>query len=155
MNRRIVMVVSLIIILALVLAYVIMTIPTSSISLYVDPRTVGGSVGQDFSVSVRVSNVVDLFGWQFKLKWNNTILDFLNATEDSFLKSGGDTEFIRKTNLTEGYVILYCSLLSSSTVHATSGVNGSGALATIGFHVREVGRCDLDLADTMLLDSAT
>jgi len=147
MNRKIIIIISFLAILTITLTYIIIKRPTS-IVLYVDPKTARGTVGQDFTININISNVVDLYGWQLKLRWNTTILGAVNATEGTFLRSGGNTYFHQMSNAT-GYLTLDCTLLGN-----ISGVGGNGALATIQFHVKESGYCDLDIYDTMLINSS-
>jgi len=128
------------------------TITLESTSLeaitYVDPSTTIAEVYQKFSVNISISNVTDLYGWEFKLKWNSTLLEALNVTEGNFLKSHGDTLFVININNTVGYVRAACTLIGS-----IPGVNGSGTLATIEFYVETLGECVLDLYDTKLVSS--
>jgi hypothetical protein len=125
--------------------------PTSATAiLYVDPKAIKGTVGQNFIININILNVTDLYGWQFKLKWDSTVLDVVNATEGNFLKQGGgSTGFWPIINNTAGYISVYCTLTGN-----IPGVNGSGALATIQFHAKESGNCDLSLYDTMLINSS-
>ena len=148
MNRKIAIVVSLLLILIIVVSYIILNRPVSSAVIYVDPQTIEGNVGQSFTISISISNVADLYGWRLKLRWNDTILDVINATEGAFLKSKGNT-FFYKTNNTTGHLVLDCTLLGN-----VSGISGDGTLVAIQFHVKESGSCDLDVYDTMLINSA-
>ena len=122
---------------------------SSSTTVYVDPQTSVGTIGQNFTININISNVIDLYGWEFKLGWNSTILDAVNVAEGSFLKSGGETFFTYKVNNTEGFVLVDCTLLGD-----VSGVNGNGTLASIEFHVKTYGNCTLDLYDTTLVSSS-
>jgi hypothetical protein len=106
------------------------------------------TVGQTFSVNVETSDVVDLYGWEFTLKWNPTFLDVLNVTEGEFLKSGGDTFFWPITNNTDGCILADCTLTGN-----ISGVNGSGTLAIVEFKAEGAGQSILDLYDTKLVNS--
>jgi hypothetical protein len=117
-------------------------------TVYVAPSTMTVTVGQIFSVNVETSDVVDLYGWEFTLKWNPTFLDALNVTEGEFLKSGGDTFFWPIMNNTDGYVLADCTLMGN-----ISGVNGSGTLAIVEFKVESAGESILDLYDTKLVNS--
>jgi len=155
MNKRIVAVVCIFAIIGAVLAFVILSSPPSSSSstvLYVDPQTVEGIVvGQDFMVNIRISNITDLYGWEFKFGWNASVLDEVSVNEGPFLNSTGPTFFTYYLNTTNEHVVVDCNLLGSDT----PGVNGSGVLATITFRVRENGACDLNLYDTILEDPNT
>jgi len=151
MNKRTIIVISLSIsiILAITLAYIIMKRSTPPVVLCVEPQTIQGAIGQNFTININISNVIDLYGWRFKLSWETTILEVVNVTEGTFLRSGGDTFFIPKINNTAGYVLVDCTLLGN-----ISGVSGNGVLATIEFHVKDSGACDLILYETMLINSA-
>jgi hypothetical protein len=71
----------------------------------------------------------------------------VNVTEGSFLRSRGNT-FFYQANDTVGYIILDCTLLGNM-----SRLSGNGALVTIQFYVKGSRFCDLDLYDTVLIDS--
>ncbi len=98
-------------------------------------------------MTIDVSNVRNLYGWQTRLSFNAEILGVLTVVEGSFLKSGGSTYFNYGVNDTTGYVLVDCSLLGE-----ISGVNGTGVLVSIQFHVKSAGSCDLSLSDTSLID---
>lgn len=118
-------------------------------AIYVDPQVSVGLPGQDFTVNIEISDVVDLYGWEFRLGWNSTILVALSVVEGSFLKQGGDTFFWSKINNTAGYMIVDCTLLGD-----VLGVSGNGTLATVEFYVEAIGDCVLDLYGTILVSSA-
>jgi len=126
------------------------TFPTASTAtISVNPPTSTAAVGQTFMIDINISDVVDLYGWEFKLRWNSTLLDALNVTEGTFLKMGGDTFFASKINNTAGYMLVDCTLLGD-----VPGVSGNGILATVKFYVEARGECVLDLYDTALVSSA-
>jgi hypothetical protein len=135
------------ILVAAVLAYVILSSPSQTL-LYVDPQTVHGITGQNLTISIRISNIVDLYGWTFKLGWNASLLDWVSLDEGPFLNSSGNTFFTYSLNTTDEHLLVYCTLL-----RAIPGVNGTGTLAIIGFQVKEGGACDLNLYDTQLFNS--
>ena len=121
---------------------------SSTATLYVNPQTTVGTLGQNFTVNIEISDVVDLYGWEFRLRWDSTILEALNVTEGPFLKQGGDTFFCLKINNTAGYMIVDCTLLGN-----VPGVNGDGTLAIVEFYVETIGDCVLDLYGTILVNS--
>lgn len=139
----------LIIVIAFVIFYMVTNRPTPSTMVYIDPQTISGTLGQNFTINISISNVIDLYGWELKLRWNAAILDVVNVTEGPFLKSHDETFFFPQIVNEAGYLVLDCTLLGD-----VSGVNGSGVLATMQFHVKESGSCDLPLYYTMLIDSA-
>jgi hypothetical protein len=135
----------------MLLAYLVFITMTSiPTTLYVDPQTTKSEVGQDFSINISISRVVDLSGWQIQLSWNKTILDVLNATEGPFLKSGGNNPYFAAPKIYEnGSLLLDCSRVGN-----VPGINGSGVLATIRFNVISSGECDLHLYGAMLANSS-
>jgi hypothetical protein len=123
------------------------TLPTAEVS--VSPSSVTSSVNQNFMINVSVSGVSDLYGWEFILTWNSTLLDAVNVTEGPFLESGGGTTFFTSTvNATDGSMIVDCTLTGD-----VNGVGGDGTLATVTFYVNNGGGCPLHLSEATLVDS--
>jgi hypothetical protein len=117
--------------------------------LSVYPASITAGLGQDFTVNVTISNVQDLYGWEFRLNWTTTLMDAVNVTEGPFLKSGGSTFFTVNMNATAGSMIVDCTLLGS-----VNGTKGSGTLATITFYAKNVGQSPLNLYDVILANSS-
>jgi hypothetical protein len=139
------------ILMALVLAYVILSSPTSTV-IYVDPNTVQGTVGQNFVVNVSISNVTDLYAWQLTLTWNPSLLSVTNVAEGPMLRSSGNsTYFSPNVNAASGNLSALCTRLKSLGSRVT-GVSGDGTLMTVQFKVIASGSCDLSLYDTQLRD---
>ena len=123
-----------------------LTDPTAMIS--VNPSTIKAEVNQTFMINITISNVIDLYGWELKLGWNSTLLEAINVTEGTFLKSDKATLFVSKVNNTLGYMLLACSLIGD-----VPGVSGNGTLATVKFYVETWGESILSLYDTKLVNS--
>lgn len=120
---------------------------TASVS--VSPSSIIAGAGQSFNVNVTISDVIDLYGWEFKLNWSAAYLDVANVVEGSFLRSGGETFFTFRFDNTEGHLIADCTLLGN-----VLGVTGNGVLATVTFYVKAAGGSVLDLYYVTLLDSS-
>jgi hypothetical protein len=120
----------------------------SSTTVSVSPSTITASVGQNFTVNVTVSNVYDLYGWQFRLNWTAGLIEVVKVTEGPFLRLGGSTYFYWDVNATAGRMVADCTLLGN-----VPGVSGSGTLATITFNVKGAGQSPLTLWDVVLLNS--
>jgi hypothetical protein len=118
-------------------------------TVHISPSNTSARVDQSFEISINVSGVSDLYGWEFKLGYNNSLLELVDSTEGSFLSSSRDTFFVPKTMSTDGYVLAGCTSLRN-----ISGVNGNGTLATVEFRAKALGSCTLDLYDTKLVNSA-
>jgi hypothetical protein len=120
----------------------------SEASLYVNPPTVTASVGQSFSININITGVQDLFGWQFELDWNSSLLNVTSISEGSFLSSGGTTFFSYTLNDTAGSIVVDGTLTGQG-----SGVDGDGVLATVTFNVLSSGQSPLTLTGAELADS--
>ena len=120
---------------------------TSTTTIFVDPSNSTAPTGENFTVYVNVSNVVDLYGWEFKLSWNTSMLNLINVSEGTFLKNYGKKTFMNK-EVKENYVYVYCTLMGN-----ISGANGNGVLASLKFHINHPGNSMLQLYDVILLNS--
>jgi len=122
---------------------------SSMTALFVSPSSVTTKVNQTFEVSINVSSVSDLYGWEFKLGYNTSLLEIVNFTEGSFLNSIRGTYFVPKVMSADGYILAGCTSLRN-----VAGVNGNGTLATVEFRAKTLGSCTLDLYDTKIVNSA-
>jgi hypothetical protein len=105
--------------------------------------------GQNFTVSIDISDVTDLYGWDFRLSWNAPLLEVVKIVEGSLLKTGGMTYFSYDLNGTQGYIVAYATLLG-----LLPGVSGNGTLASVTFTVESFGGCPLDLVNATLVNSS-
>jgi len=124
--------------------------------VHVNPSEVTDlSLGDTFSINIDIVDVVGLAGWEFKLYYKRDVLNAIETTEGSFLKSAvpphDSTMFLPSIdyNATHGRVYLACTLLGSGP-----GASGSGTLASIKFTVIGVGQTPLSLPQdqTILVD---
>jgi hypothetical protein len=129
-------------------SFVSLATSSSETILFVNPPRSFTEVNNEFLINVSIANVTDLYGWEFKIKWNSTLLDARNVTEGTFLKTQSETFFVIDINNTAGYIRAACTLIGD-----IPGVNGSGTLATIEYYVETPGECVLDLYDTKLVNS--
>jgi len=157
MGGRNILVFSVFLILFMSSLAIITRVPRSqaqvSPDMYVDPPSTTVHFGTAFSVNVSVANVTDLGGWEFKLYFGNNEISVMSAAEGPFLQQSGPTIFFEvditnNYNATHGRIWLTCAHLGH-----VPGVNGSGTLATIGFHASGSGNTTLSLVDTVLADS--
>jgi hypothetical protein len=147
MNRKVIVVLSVVTIAVVITVLLFMNRTTALTSIYVDPLSVEKTVGQSFTVNLSVSDVANLYAWEVKLAYDRTILEHVKTVQGSFLGSSDVTFFTYRVNDTSGYVLIDCTLLGNLL-----GVNGTGTVATVEFHVKQSGSCDLKLYDTKLLD---
>lgn len=111
--------------------------------LYVDPPKSKVAIGENFTVNVVVANVTNLYGWEFKLYYNNAMLNGTSVSEGEFLKVQGDT-FFGPINFTDTYNATHGILWATgSLLGNVSGVDDSGVIAEIGFKCKQFGNSSL------------
>ena len=118
--------------------------------LSIDPTTRTTSTGSVVTVDVNVSNVSDLYGYQFDLTFNPSILQAVSSSEGPFLATGGSTFFINGLNDNLGGTV---SATADTLLSAVNGVSGSGALAVFTFNAIGNGTSAIGIQNETLLDS--
>src|ERR1700733_5332824 len=73
-------------VLALAAAY-----PLFCETVSVEPTPVDASQGQTFTVDIDITNVTDLYAYQFDLEFDPSIVSAISVVEGQFLPSGGST----------------------------------------------------------------
>ena len=117
-----------------------------SVSASPNPAIVGSTV----DLSVLIGDVSDLYGYQFSLSFDPSVLRATDVTEGSFLAAGGATfpGYAGIDNTAGSVSYVYNSLLGPS-----AGVSGSGTLAHIRFDVIGIGSTPLTFSNALFLDS--
>ncbi len=82
----------------------------------------------NFSLTINISSVTNLFGVAFDLNFNPSLIDYVSAIEGTFLSSGCQTSLMTAEN-PAGKLIFGITRLGASC----GGVSGSGILATLNF----------------------
>ncbi len=148
----------------LLLTSAILTVPVTfaaAAKMDVDPPLVEDIMWPDtFEVNITVTNVNDLYAWQFTLNFNPAILEVNSVIEGPFLKDADEnwygTYFRKRIKNAFGYVgVLGMLLPDDPPPYGTGefppeGVDGAGVLATVEFQVVGEGVCPLDLSNTEL-----
>ena len=120
--------------------------PLKSADIYVDPSSVFDSAltpCHNFSVNINVKNIADLYSFEFWVGYDTTIL---NATEVTVNPSFPPDHTIVELHEDEGQVRV------NATLTSPPGISGNIILATIKFHVEEIGETALDLHDVTLIN---
>ena len=139
--------------------------------LKVEPEPVEiGLLNKVFFINVTINDVdvhQRLIGLQFRLCYDPTLIEFINATEGPFMKDpswnlyGTYFIYVNETNGFYGpHVIVGIMLYPNSTGHWNAFPNGSGTIATLCFQAisQEKGlekpplSCELSLCDTIMID---
>jgi hypothetical protein len=116
----------------------------------IDPTVQTVSTGSVVTVDVDISNVSDLYGYQFDLGFNPSVLQAVSSSEGPFLASGGSTFFIPGTNDNLGGTVF---TTADTLLSATNGVNGSGELAVFTFDAIAAGNSTFSIQNETLLNS--
>ena len=128
--------------------------------LYIDPNSIIDELmvpGTSFNLTIKVTDVVNLFAYEYKIYYNRTILNCTKVVRPAghFLEPQIDpgNQFIPKWetkndfNATHGRIWLAFTLLSPETARS-----GSGILTIITFRVQGLGATPIPMTDTKLAD---
>lgn len=92
------------------------------------PSTLQISRNSNFSLTLNISSVNNLFGLAFDLDFNPNLIDFISANEGNFLNQGCQTSLMTAENPPGKLIFGYTRLGASC-----GGISGSGTLATLNF----------------------
>jgi hypothetical protein len=122
-------------------------------SVLVDPSQITVFEGENLTANVDVTGVTDLYGWEFQLYWNSTVLNCTNAA-------------VVTPPVWQGYQQDYgpglqpnynstCGMFSEAEAaeYPAPPFNGSTTVATLTFQALQPGTTSLTLADALLGDS--
>ena len=107
-------------------------------------------VGQSIGVDVLISGIQDLYGYQFDLSFNSSVLQLSSSSEGSFLSSGGATFG------TSGSIDNSAGTLSNATytlLSAVAGTSGSGTLVHLNFTALAAGSTTFTFSNLIFLNS--
>lgn len=113
----------------------------------VDPKITVKAPGESFNVTITVTDVAELFAWEFNMTYSPSVLNITAVTEGPFLKQAGNTAYLEPSfNNETGWVAYGRSLLP----FPETGASGTGILAYVTFKVETEGKTELRLVDTKL-----
>ena len=119
-------------------------------TMSIQPTPSAVTAGQVFTLSVEITGATDLYGYQFDIGFNPTVLQATSVTEGAFLGMGGPTIFLPGTiDDVGGTIADNADILNG----AVSGVNGSGDLLDITFQALAAGSSSLDIFNLIALNS--
>lgn len=120
--------------------------PTLSAVATPSPATVGSMV----DLAVMISDISDLYAYQFTLTFDPNLLHFSSITEGGFLATAGTTTgYTGMIDNTAGTI----SFVFNALIGAIPGASGSGNLAHIMFEAVGAGSAGLSFSDVLFLDS--
>jgi general secretion pathway protein D len=104
--------------------------------------------GDSFFLDINISSVQDLFGFQFDLLYDPSVLTANAIVEGSFLASAGDTFFLPGTiDNIAGTV----ALTANALIGMIPGATGGGTLARLNFTAKSTGTSIVDLSNLLLV----
>jgi hypothetical protein len=118
------------------------------------PSQTVDTLGSVFTANVCISDVFNLYAYEFKLYYNSTVLNGTSVVEGPFLEESGQTTFFYKVAFTDHYNSTYGIVWIDSTLEGNVlGIDGNGILATIRFNATASGNSiALSLRDVKLSD---
>ncbi|MEK6945596.1 MAG: cohesin domain-containing protein [Nanoarchaeota archaeon] len=133
-----------------VILFVLLVGFVQAVNLSFSPSSQQVGTGVDFDVNVTVSNVTDLYSFQFDLTYNSSVLQYIGISSGPFLNSDGSTLFELPPNtgtpgLLDNYAVTRIAVLY--------GVSGSGVIAKIRFRGLSAGTSNLVISNDSLYDS--
>jgi len=119
----------------------------STTTMALDPPEVEDiEPGETFNVNVTVTDVSNLFAWQFMIRFDPNVLQIEDIIEGPFLASTGEETDFRPPSIdnTAGYMISGCLFMPPLP---EEGATGDGVLATIVFSVTGRGTIALEFEE--------
>jgi hypothetical protein len=121
--------------------------------VYVDPETTTAWLGDTFVVDIKIAEVKDLGGYEFKLLWNTTLLD---CTSSTINRMWFPNDFIAKDEVLDNYNVTHGRYWCGYASISASSFSGNATLASLTFEVAggsmDGSNCTLDLYDIFLVN---
>ena len=120
-------------------------------SVSVSPQTMTAPVGEVFTIDIIVDSAGgDVYGAQYELYFDNTILNATSQTQGTFLSQDGESTnvFVNTIDNTISKIVY-----SEARMGSSAGVTGSDVLASITFETIKSGTSALTLSYVMVMDS--
>ena len=123
------------------------TPPPPPTKVRLDPVAQIVSVGDQFTVDVRVDDVLYLGAYEFTLAFDPATVAFVDVANGGFLESSGRTASCALPIVSPSSVRFSCSTLGADL----PGASGSGVLTTVRFTATAAGSSPLNLQGVILL----
>ena len=120
-------------------------------TLGIQPASTTVEPGDAVTLDIDISNVTDLYAFQFNLGFDPSVLTATAITEGAFLPGGGPTLFIPGAVDNVAGTIAFTA---DTLVSLVPGLTGSGTLATVQFNALALGTSAITLSNIFLLDSS-
>ncbi|MEM5871768.1 MAG: cohesin domain-containing protein [Candidatus Aenigmatarchaeota archaeon] len=121
---------------------------TGSTIVYISPLTKTVANGQTFTLEIMVSNVTDLFGFQFNLEYDSNIVEFDSLGESNFLSKNGTDNIFCVDEFIQQLSGLVKNIACVRLKKEAGGVSGEGILRVVNF--KAVGKGESKIRITNL-----
>lgn len=108
------------------------------------------TMGDSFTATVHVDQMVDLYGYQFDLRFDPLLLSASSMLERTFLSNVGPALFV-PGHIDNGLGLV--SFVAGTLSGAIAGADGSGDLVEFTFSALSVGLAGLSIDNLLLFDS--
>ena len=124
----------------------VLSLPDNEVILAMSPEFQTVQQNTNFALQVNISGN-DIYGVQFDLYFNSTMLDVINVTEENFLKQNCTTYSVSQINNTAGKITF------ADTCIGDTGVNGLGILCNITFKAKSEGLSSFNFYNVKIINS--
>jgi len=127
---------------------VIINFDLSRTVISVEPPTITEKVGATFTVNITITDVFNLYFWEFHMSFNKSVLTVTSVTEGPFLSDVDSTSWnMMPPDFDTPGIVKAANLL---WYYPPEGATGNGTLCTITFQVKDVGNTSLHFYYTVL-----
>jgi hypothetical protein len=108
---------------------------------------------ESFSINITIINVTDMYGWEFKLYWNNALLNCTNV-QIRAPEIWNNNIFTAGEGIENGYNATHGRYWKAlTTLYPAVSFNGSTTAVTLTFKALTTGMTTVTLQDTIISDS--
>jgi len=123
---------------------------TSPTVIFMDPSNITKDVGETFTISVGIANVTNLWGMDVRLRWDLTVIEYVNHSVRIPKDIHMDGVLWRPVFLISNNVSSYMYWLACTSFGPAPSFNGSGTIFTMTFKVLRKGASELNFTSTHL-----
>jgi hypothetical protein len=113
------------------------------------PQTQTAVIGEEVEIDINIVEVADLYGFEFDLAYDPSILEYASWEKGTFIGDGDSTFWITPDASTSGEINNFAAGRTTPGV----SVSGSGTLATVRFNVIGAGTSPIRIEELKLGDS--
>ena len=119
--------------------------------IYISPDEVNTSIGASFTVDVMVSSITDLSAFEFRISFDETILDAVSVVKGALWNDSNYLWHTGQIDNSSGSIGFTSGAASSGSGPTGVSVDANGGiLATITFQTNADGTSPVDLADVLM-----